>query len=243
MILAMGVVLAITLLAFIASANFATEPIFPLRLWTDYAVVTNYAICLLQVMIQFALTLTVPLYFQVTNKSSPAAAGAYLIPAFLGNMAGGLTAGYWIKRTGLYKVPTVVAPLCALLAMTLCYFTWQGHTTILESLEIFPGGFASGMVSSSCFVGLAAGVAEQDVAIASSGIYMFFNIGAVAGASISSALYQTSLRAGLENALEGVEDGREVGSRNDKRCRQVLTLKSADHGACPCEHHLHAECE
>lgn len=172
--------------------------------------VTNYAICFLQVMNQFALTLTVPLYFQATNRSSPAAAGAYLIPAFLGNMTGGLIAGYWIKRTGLYKLPTVLAPLCALLAMSLCYFTWQGNTTVAESLAIFPGGFAAGLVSSSCFVGLAAGVTEQDMAVASSGIYLSFNVGAIAGTSTSSAVYQTSLRAGLKRALEGVENGNEV---------------------------------
>lgn len=206
----MGIILATTLIAFLISANYVPEPIFPLRLWTNFAVVTNYAICFLQIMTQFALTLIVPLYFQATNRSSPAAAGAYLIPAFVGNMTGGLAAGYWIKRTGLYKVPTVLAPLFALLAMSICYFTWQGHTTIPQSLAIFPGGFAAGLVSSSCFVGLAAGVKEEDVAIASSGIYLFFNIGAIAGSSAGSAVYQTSLRTGLESALQGVEGGNEV---------------------------------
>lgn len=210
MILGMGISLATTFAAVIVSAKFVVEPIFPLRLLANYAVATNYAIVFLQLMSQFTLTLIVPLYFQATNKSSPAAAGAYLIPAFVGNMAGGLAAGYWIKRTELYKVPTSLAPLFSLLAMTLCYFTWQGHTTILESLAIFPGGFAAGMISSSCFVGLAAGVPERDVAIATSGMYLFFNIGAIAGSSVGSAVYQNSLIAGLKKALDGVGNGNEV---------------------------------
>lgn len=220
----MAVLLVITLVAFIISAKFVPEPIFPLRLLTSYVLITNYVISFLQIMNQFALTMIVPLYFQATNRSSPAAAGAYLIPAFLGNMAGGLTAGYWIKRTGLYKIPTVLAPLCALLAMSLCYFTWQGHTTIPESLAIFPGGFAAGMISSSCFVGLAAGVQDEDVAIASSGMYLFFNIGAIAGSSAGSAVYQTSLRAGLESALKGVEGGREVSCLGIERNAEPILM-------------------
>lgn len=40
----------------------------------------------------------VPLYFQVTQNASAKAAGAYLIPAFVGNLAGALTAGIVIKR-------------------------------------------------------------------------------------------------------------------------------------------------
>lgn len=209
-IIAMAVGFGITAIAFVVSSRFAPEPIFPLRLMSHYAVWTNYLIGLLQILVQFSLTMTVPLYFQVTARASTAAAGAYLIPAFTGNTIGGLLSGYWIKSTGLYKPPTVLAPILSITAIVLCFTLWKGHTTILESLAILPGGMAAGMVSSSTFVGLAAGVAEEDVAVAASGMYLFFNIGAIAGASAGSAVWQTSLRSGLTAALEGVKNGSEV---------------------------------
>jgi len=40
----------------------------------------------------------VPVYFQVTNGASTGQAGAYLVPAILGNTLGGLLTGAWIKR-------------------------------------------------------------------------------------------------------------------------------------------------
>jgi formate/nitrite transporter FocA (FNT family) len=40
----------------------------------------------------------VPIYFQVTSGASTGEAGAYLIPAVIGNTVGGLLAGAWIKR-------------------------------------------------------------------------------------------------------------------------------------------------
>lgn len=213
-----AVVGIVSALAFVVSARMVPEPIFPLRLLTHYALVTNYLIIVLQVMVQMSLMISVPIFFQATARASTAAAGAYLIPAFAGNTLGGLLSGYWIKKTGLYKGPTVLAPILAVLCMILCLLTWDEHTSVLESLAIFPGGFATGMVSSSAFVGLAAGVAEQDIAMAASGMYLFFNVGAVAGVSAGSAVYETSLKASLEKALQDRQDMPEVSERTLSVC-------------------------
>ena len=201
---------AVSGVAFVISARKVKEPIFPLRLFAHYDVITNYLSILLQIMVQMSLMVSVPLYFQATKNASTAEAGAYLVPAFAGNTLGGLLAGYWIRKTGLYKTPTVLAPFLSIFCMLLCLLTWNGDTSIGESLYTFIGGFATGLVSSSAFVGLAAAVPEEDIAIAGSGMYLFFNIGAIAGASTGGAVYQAALRAGLENALKGVKHGHKV---------------------------------
>ena len=205
-----GVIGGISVITFVISARLVQEPIFPLRLLVQYAVVTNYAIIVLQVVVQFSLIMTVPIFFQATKRASTAAAGAYLIPAFVGNTLGGLLAGYWIKKTGLYKAPTVCAPVVALVGMFLCYFIWNEHTSNLASLAILPGGFATGMITSSAFVGLTAGVSDEDMAVTASGMYLFTNIGAIAGISAGGAVYQKSLQSYLQNALQNREDGPEV---------------------------------
>ena len=43
------------------------------------------------------------------------------------------------------------------------------------------------MVTSAAFVGMAASVQPEDVAIAGNGMYLFLNIGAIAGASSGAA--------------------------------------------------------
>ncbi|KAK5170455.1 uncharacterized protein LTR77_005043 [Saxophila tyrrhenica] len=192
---------------FVASAKHVKEPIFPLRLLTHYDTAMNYLVVLLQCMVQFALMMSVPVYFQATRHATTAAAGAYLIPAFVGNTLGGLLAGVWIRKTGRYKYATVLAPILAGGCMLLCLLRWNGTTGVWESLYIFPGGFATGMVTSSAFVGMAAGIDESDIAVAGSGMYLFISIGAVAGASAGGAVYQLDLRSGLEQALQCVNGG------------------------------------
>ncbi|KAI6903859.1 MFS general substrate transporter [Hortaea werneckii] len=114
-ILVFGGIAILSAIGFVISALYAAEPILPLRLLTHYAVFTNSLMVFLQSSTQAALTLLIPVFFQVVKKASVAEAGAYLIPAFTGNLLGGLTSGYWIKRTGLFKVPTVVAPMLTMI--------------------------------------------------------------------------------------------------------------------------------
>ena len=206
-IMAVGVLSAVL---FVVSAKRVNEPIFPLRLMAQYSLITNYLIVMLQIMVQMSLMMSVPIYFQATKNANTAEAGAYLVPAFVGNTLGGLLAGYWIRKTGLYKWPTIMAPVLSVGSLLLCLLDWNGHTSVLQSLYIFPGGFATGMISSSAFVGMAAGIDHEDIAVAGSGMYLFFSIGAIAGSSAGATVYQNSLQSGLRNALRGVEGRKKV---------------------------------
>ncbi|KAI4954926.1 hypothetical protein J4E86_006236 [Alternaria arbusti] len=189
---------------------FAKEPIFPVQLLTRYVVGTSYGILLLQNFSQTALMFIIPIYFQVTNNASTGEAGAYLIPSVVGNTVGGLLTGAWIKRTGSYKAPTILASASSALSFVLLLLFWRGHTTVLGSLLIFPAGFATGMAHSAVFVGLTSAVAEDEVAIAGSGLYLSGNVGGVTGVSGAAAVFQIVLQMGLNHALEGRNDASEI---------------------------------
>lgn len=208
-VLAAGLVASV---AFVVSAQFAREPIFPIRLLTYKSVLTNYAVTLLGATSQMSLMTLVPIYFQATAHASTAASGAYLIPAFAGNTLGGLLAGYYIKHSRRFKPATISAPIFALACNVLVLLFWNGATSPAESLYIFPGGFAMGVTLSSTFVGLVAGLAEEDVAVAASGMYLFFNVGAIAGVSAGSAASQTAIRSFLEMQLGSYPDKTKVRS-------------------------------
>lgn len=51
------------------------------------------------------MTFTVPLYFQVTERSSSTAVGARLFPAVAGNAIGGILSGYLIRRYVWFLAP------------------------------------------------------------------------------------------------------------------------------------------
>jgi MFS family permease len=153
---------------------------------------------------------TIPLYFQVTKGASPSEAGLYLVPSIVGNTVGALLTGVFIKRTGRYKLPTVLASVCSAIAFTSLLIVWRGDTHWLEALLVFPAGFGTGIINSSVFVGLTAGVADDEVAIAGSGLYLSANIGSVVGISGASAIYQFVLQRGLKAAVAGRPDAEKV---------------------------------
>ncbi|RJE25667.1 resistance protein [Aspergillus sclerotialis] len=188
----------------------AQKPIFPLRLMVHYTVVNSYTSIALQTLTQTALMVTVPLYWQVTKRASPAAAGFYLIPAIVGNTLGGLLTGRWIKRYRRYKLPIVLASANSMLAFASLLVYWRENTSSLASLLIFSGGFGTGISHSAVFVALTNGVADEDMAIASSGFYLSTNIGGVIGVSAASAIHQVILRHGLLRAFKNSSEREKI---------------------------------
>jgi hypothetical protein len=82
---------------------------------------------------------------------------------------------------------------------------WRGHTSVWQSLFVFPGGFATGVAQSAVFVALAASVDTRDMAVASSGFYLAGSIGSVAGIASASAIFTARLRAELPRALSRID--------------------------------------
>lgn len=108
-----------------------------------------------------------------------------------------------LLRTGRYKILTILATLPGIACYSTLILRWQGHTSIFESLEIFPGGFAAGMVGASTFIALASDLAPEDMAMGQSGIYLASSIGLLGGISMNFAVTQASLRSILTKSLTG----------------------------------------
>ena len=66
------------------------------------------------------------------------------------------------------------------------------------------------MVNSAVFVGLTAGVEKDQIAIATTGLYLSSNVSVVTGVSAASAIFQFALRTNLHRILAGVVNGDEV---------------------------------
>lgn len=117
------------------------------------------------------------------------------------------------SRYRRYKIHCILAALHSIVCFTSLIINWRGNTNVLQSLLIFSGGFGTGQAHSAVFVALANGVAEEDMAIASSGFYLSSNIGGVLGVSVGSTVHQVMLRRGLMKVLKGRSDWKEVSLR------------------------------
>lgn len=113
-------------------------------------------------------------------------------------------------RTASYKSLTIFGLAASSACYLLLILTWRGHTSVWESLYIAPGGFGTGVIMSTTFVCLAAGVGESQMAIASTGLYLSANIGSLIGMSLASSILQTSLRKSLDQGLKDFPDHENV---------------------------------
>lgn len=158
----------------------------------------------------------IPLYYEVNSGASSGEAGAYLLPSIIGNTVGGLTAGLAVKKYGRTKLLLITAAKSSMLCFSLLLHFWNGNAPVWQSLLIFPGGFATGVIYTVSFVIVAAGVDETEMAIAGSGLYLSGSVGAVAGLSGTSVLFQTTLRSNLYRALrkDGIKDFETVSSHS-----------------------------
>lgn len=162
----------------------------------------------------------VPLYFQVTTIASSTVAGAHLFPAVFGNVTDALMSGALIMRTGRYKALTLGATGIASLAYLLLVLRWHGHTNWLESLYIFPGGFVTGIASSTLFISIQAAPDPSFTSIAASTLYLVSSIGMLGGMAVVSATLQQSLRLNLDERLT------HLGFTNEKTWKAHLSHQS-----------------
>ncbi|KAF2663697.1 MFS general substrate transporter [Microthyrium microscopicum] len=217
------------ILFYVTEKYWTEEPIFPLAVLSNKHVVLAYLLLTVQVVSQISLIMYIPLYFEVTSNASLVAGGAYMVPTVMGNTVGGLVTGFYVKRTGRYKLPVIISSLSSLLCFTLLLLTWRGHTPVWQAFFVFFGGFGTGIAQSAVFVELAASVDESVIAIASAGLYLSTNIGMVSGVTGASAIFGNSLRAQLASLLSSWPNGEEIADKSASNVQYVQELSGKVH--------------
>jgi MFS family permease len=203
----------------------AVEPILPLELIIQRDALTSYLIAGFQMSAQFALFYSVPIYFQVASGSTVSDAGLRMVPAVVGNASAGLLAGYVIQRTGRYKVLTIVGAIAGCIGYVLVLIRWRGATNWWETMYTYLGGFASGMSQSTTFVHIAASLAEDQIAIAGSMLFLAQSLFLLIGLQVSTVILKERLRSILSTALKGVKDKERIISDAASSVESIRHLK------------------
>ncbi|ETS87253.1 hypothetical protein PFICI_01081 [Pestalotiopsis fici W106-1] len=184
-------------LFFLVEKNWAREPIFPVRLLHNKNAVLCFIINGCQMSAQLSMMYSVPLYFQVTQRTSSTIAGAHLFPAVVGNTIGALAVGHVIKKTGRYKALIIFATAAGMLCYSLLILRWQGNTNWAESMYIIPGGLGTGMAQTAVFIALQASIEPKDRSSATSALFLIGPMATTIIMAIGSALIVAGLRDGL----------------------------------------------
>ena len=107
-ILAMGAVALIALIAFILIERKHGEPILDMTYFKDRSFSASMAVLFFSGVGMFGSIMFLPVFMQVVLGRSASNSGALLTPMMVAMIAGSISTGQLISRTGRYKVPGLV---------------------------------------------------------------------------------------------------------------------------------------
>ncbi|GGN33654.1 MDR family MFS transporter [Streptomyces fuscichromogenes] len=182
----------------------------------------------------------VPQYFQVVLGAGPTRAGALLLPMIAGTIAGALTSGQIISRTGTYRVHSIASAILTVVSMFLLYVL-SGTESLPALLPVtFAFGLGIGCFSQPITLVMQNILPARELGISTAAATFFRQIGGTAGVavllSVWFALTPSAITHHVSSALRDTAYRQDVAlaARHtpDHTARQLVTaLNSGDTGA------------
>jgi EmrB/QacA subfamily drug resistance transporter len=176
---------AIGIVAFIfAERAYKDEALLPLRLFSNRTIAVGSISSTIVGMAMFGGLLTVPLYLQIVKGSSATQAGLQMIPFVVGIMAGSITAGQLIARTGRYRIFPIIGGI--LMASALLLFAMIGADTPLwqTMLIMVLMGLGLGGNMQPMITAVQNAVNPREIGVATSSVTFFRSMGGTLGTAI-----------------------------------------------------------
>jgi EmrB/QacA subfamily drug resistance transporter len=176
---------AIGIVAFIfIERAYKDEALLPIRLFRIRTVAVGSISSAILGMAMFGGLMTVPLYLQIVKGSSATLAGLQMIPFVVGIMAGSITSGQLISRTGRYRIFPIIGS--TLMALALGLFATIGADTPLwkTMLIMVLMGLGLGGNMQPMITAVQNAVSPREIGVATSSVTFFRSMGGTLGTAI-----------------------------------------------------------
>ncbi|KDQ64740.1 hypothetical protein JAAARDRAFT_202035 [Jaapia argillacea MUCL 33604] len=178
-------------------------PVMPLRLITQRTPLAVSLSNFFASVSAFSMIYNVPLYFSAVRLNSSTSAGLHLLPHSVAISTGSVFAGWLMRRTGKLYSLTLGSVLLTVVAGILVS-CWNSNTPTLDLwLDVVPQGFGMASLITTTLIAMVAGVAQEDMAVATGITYLFRTTGQVMGVSLSGAILQAVLTEKLRQRIQG----------------------------------------
>jgi MFS family permease len=211
--------------AFVAVERRADEPIIPLRLFRDRAVLAATVIGMCAGTIAFGAGQFLPLYFQDSLFVSPTESGLRLLPQMIGVTAGTFGIGRLIARTGRCK-PWPVGGTAVAVAGLLVVSQISGstsYTTLVIPMVAIGFGVASVFTTTSIVAQNA--VEFTDLGVVTSTIMFFRSLGGSLGLAVFGTILNSTIRSEIPARLGVDADAASDLIRSPEEIRALPTIQ------------------
>jgi EmrB/QacA subfamily drug resistance transporter len=202
-IIALGVVGAILMVAFVTVERRAAEPVLPLYLFKNRVFAVSTATMFIVGLAMFGGIIYLPLFLQVVGRKSATSAGLLLLPLILGIVFTSILSGRVISRTGRYKAFPVVGML--VMSCGLYLLSTMGPTTTEVSAGVYMVvlGLGLGMVMQVLVLAVQNAVDRRDLGTATGAATFLRSMGGSFGVALFGAVLSNRLATNLANMLPG----------------------------------------
>ncbi len=199
--LALAVLGATLLVAFVFVERRAAEPILPLALFQNRTFALTSAIGFIIGVALFGSITYLPLYLQIVKGHSPTQSGLLLTPMMVGVLITSITSGNIISRTGRYRPFPIMGTAVAAIAVFLLSRLAVATPIWLAALYMLVLGLGLGMVMQVLVLAAQNAVPYKLLGVATSGSTLFRQIGGSIGVSIFGAIFANRLATEIADRL------------------------------------------
>ncbi|KZV76627.1 MFS general substrate transporter [Peniophora sp. CONT] len=202
-----GIFVVFLIALIVTERNFAREPVIPGKTLTNPTYLVIYLSNMASRGTIISTTFYISLYIRAVSGKTAAQAGTALLPSIIGGLMGSLAGGRYTQATGRFKKITVMLNAGMMLgSLFIALFTGVlGHFYIALELGFFLVSIANGCAMNTTLVSLVAEAGPEEQAVASGVLYLFRSLGSVCFLSISSTIFQDTLRRLLQRGLSGYD--------------------------------------
>ncbi|KAI1501222.1 major facilitator superfamily domain-containing protein [Biscogniauxia marginata] len=144
-----------------------------------------------------------PLFFQAVKLASPTDSGLKLVASTLAVTLSSVMTGFIITWTQHPKPMIILGGVCLLLGGCIAA-SMNVHTPgIFAMLSIALSSLGQGFSYPSLMISILATSSREDLAVASTTLGLWRNMGSLLGVAISSLIFQNTLTRGLEKTVTG----------------------------------------
>jgi len=201
------VVAIVMVIAFVAAEQRAAEPIIPLRLFRDRAVLTATLMGMCAGTIAFGAGQFLPLYFQDSLFVSPTESGLRMLPQMIGVTAGTFGIGRLIAKTGKCKPWPIMGTASAVVGLFVVSLISADTNYATLVLPMIAMGFGMASVFTTSSIVAQNAVEFRDLGVVTSTIMFFRTLGGSFGLAVFGTILNSTIRTEIPARL-GVDADR-----------------------------------
>ncbi|WEJ95550.1 hypothetical protein PSN45_003070 [Yamadazyma tenuis] len=187
-----------------AESHTPLQPIIPISLLRRRTILASSMTNWFYTMGVFTYLFYVPIYYISVMDYNTTKIGMRLIPNFFGTSLGSVGAGIYMKRTGRYYNLIIVIGVLAIVGNLNILSINPTISNLRQFTLLLPCGLAYSGILTATLMSLIAAVPASHQAGTTSISYTFRATGSTLGVSISSAIFQYSLRSMLNSKIPSI---------------------------------------